>query len=83
MDKKFNISTIDFGEPFNWKDVTNRLKQETCFRLPNAAEATRINFPYQAIWISDIIGESNAVMDREWGVQVVRSGGYGLILVER
>ena len=82
MDKIVNFNTIDFGDGFTWEHVQKRLDKEFGYRLPNALEAVYIEFPYQAIWVNDIIGESNAVMDNEWGVQVVHSGAYGLILVE-
>jgi hypothetical protein len=85
MGSEFDLNTIDFGDGFTWAHVQKRLRQEDGFRLPNAAEAVMIDFPYQAIWVSDIIGESNAVMDREYGIQVIAHSAnpaLGLILVE-
>jgi len=82
MGEKYTLSIVDFGDDFTWEHVQKRLDKEFGYRLPNALEAVYIEFPYQAIWVNDIIGESNPVMDNEWGVQVVHSGAYGLILVE-
>jgi len=83
MVRGFDLSYINFGCPFSWEDAQTRVEIEKGFRLPNAAEAIFIDFNHQAIWVSDMIGNSNAVMDIEWGIQVVKDGSYGLILVER
>jgi hypothetical protein len=80
-DHDFNI--INYGDDFTWEHVQEVLDREFAFRLPNANEAVYIDFNQQAIWISDMIGESHAVMDRDWGIQCIRSGKCGLILVEK
>ena len=76
-------NTIDFGCCFDYEAVQERLDIEFGYRLPTIQEAIMIDFPYEQIWLSDIIGNRNTVMDREWGVQCVTDGDYALILVEK
>ena len=82
MDSKLNISYVDFGMPYSKEAMLARIKKENGFRLPDIGEAIMIDFNHQAIWISDKINGKDCVMDVHWGIQVVRSGTYGLILVE-
>jgi len=80
--EEFGISYIDFGEPFTWEEVQKRLKIEHGFRLPTLGESIMIDFAHVAIWIDQEINGKRMVMDRLWGPQIVKSGAYGLILVE-
>ncbi len=82
MGEIFKLNTVDFGRTYTWDALQKKLDQEIGYRLPNAAEACVMEFGYQAIWVSDEIGNHNSVMDREWGIQIVRDGTYNLILVE-
>ena len=83
MDKIDSIKTIDFILLFSWDEVQTQLKLEPNLRLPDIGEAIMMDYTQQAIWISDTINDKNCVMDIHWGIQVVRSGKYGLILVEK
>ena len=82
MDSELNISTVHFGCCFSWDDVQKRLGKEDGFRLPTIAEAIMIEFGGDAIWVSDMINNKHLVMDNLWGVQLVRGGKYGMVLVE-
>ena len=83
MDSQLNISYVDFGMPYTWDAVIERLKKEDGFRLPNIGEAIMMDYTHQAIWIEDKINGKNCVMDVHWGIQIVKDGAYGLILMEK
>ena len=78
-----SLVTVEYEKMYRWSVVEQILKKHPEYRLPNAGEATKINFKHQAIWISDTIGDTKCVMDMHWGVQcIVGDGKYGLTLVE-
>ena len=82
MGGELNISCVDFGMPYTWDAVLERLKKEDGYRLPDIGEAIMMDYTHQAIWIEDKINGKNCVMDVHWGIQIVKDGAYGLILVE-
>jgi len=78
-----NLNILDMGCCFKYEEIAGVLIKEFGYRLPTSMEAVMIDFPYEQIWTSDIIGNKYTVMDRNYGIQCIHDGNYALILVER
>lgn len=83
MVAELNVRANHYDELKYYKEVKEILASRIDLRLPTAAEAIYLCYEYQAIWVSDVIGNKHCVMDQHWGIQVIRDGCYGLILLEK
>lgn len=82
MVENVDVEQYHFGIK-NWNEVEYVLNLNPTLRLPDIGEAIMMYYEEQAIWISDKINNKNCVMDIHWGIQIVKDGSYGLILVEK
>lgn len=82
MVENVDVEQYHFGIK-NWNEVEYVLSLNPTLRLPDIGEAIMMYYEEQAIWISDKINSKNCVMDIHWGIQIVKDGSYGLILVEK
>lgn len=83
MATNINVGAYHFDELKLWDEVQDILEEQSTLRLPTVSEAIYLDYEHQAIWTSEIIGLKHCVMDIHWGIQIVRSGCYGLILLEK